>query len=308
MKITVIGAGGVLGSCAIFNLIINRLCDEILMIGHTSSMLKSHWLDLSTVGAVTGIAVYAGSYENLAGSDIVIDAAGAPSGAISSRSELLPANLPILKEHAGKINQYCPEAIVITATNPVDPLNYSMYLLSQHRDRRKFLGYSLNDSLRFRIWSAEALGVNPTRVKGVVIGEHGHSQVMLFSTLTLDSQPVKFDEDTKKKIREQPPIILQAFESLMPKRTAGWTTAIGIANIVSSIVNDSREMIPANIVLNGEYGARSLSMTVPAIIGRNGLQDILELKLAEDEQEGVKRTIQTLEPHMRYVEKFLGKE
>ncbi len=308
MKITVIGAAGVLGSCAVFNLIVDRLCDEVVMIDPWVSMLKSHWMDLSTAATVKGITVRSGSYENLAGSDIVVDTAGAPSGAIKVRSELLPANLPIIREHAEKISQYCPEAIVITATNPVDSLNYTMYLLSQHKDRRKFLGYSLNDSIRFRMWSAEALGVKPDRVKGVVIGEHGNSQVMLFSTLTLDGKPVKFDEETKKKIREQPPVMLKAYESLTPKRTAGWTTAIGVSALVRAIVNDSREMIPVNIVLNGEYGASNLSMTVPAIIGKNGMHDILELKLADDEQEGVKNTIQTLEPYMRYVEKTFGKE
>jgi malate dehydrogenase len=306
MKVSVIGAAGVLGSCAAFNIVEQKLADEIVMIDIWESMLKSHYMDLATIGAVYNIKVVMGGYPEMAGSDIVIDTAGSPGGNIKSRAELLPANLPIIKDHAEKIVQYCPDAIVITATNPVDPLNYGMFLLSKHRDRRKILGYSMNDSVRLRMWAAEELQVAGNRVEGIVIGEHGHSQVMLFSTVRVDGKPVEFSAETRKKIRGMPPIMLQAFESLTPKRTAGWTTAMGIANTVRAIAGDTKEIIPTNVVLTGEYGLRNLSMTVPTVIGRNGMESIQELKLTDEEHEGVKNTAATLDPHMRLVEQTLG--
>jgi malate/lactate dehydrogenase len=306
MKITLIGAAGVLGSCSAFNLIIQKLADEIIMVDPWESMLKSHWLDLGTMARVYDITVRMGGYEEMAGSDLVIDTATAPSASIQSRSELLPSNLPIIREHAEKIGQYCPNAVVITATNPVDPLNYAMFLLSKHRDRRKTLGYSMNDSVRLRMWAAEELGVKAGRVEGTVIGEHGHSQVMLFSTVRVDGKPVHFDLKTRQKIRAMPPKMLQAYESLTPRRTAGWTTAMGIADTVRAIAGDTRGIIPTNVVLTGEYGVRNMSMTVPAVIGRNGVESILELPLTDEELEGVKNTVATLEPHMRWVERTLG--
>jgi malate/lactate dehydrogenase len=306
MKIAVIGAAGVLGSCSVFNLISQKLADEIIMVDPWESMLKSHWLDLGTMATVYDITVRMGGYEGMAGTDIVIDAAGAPSGSIESRSELLPSNLPIMKEHAEKIVQYCPDAVVITATNPVDPLNYAMFLLSKHRDRRKILGYSMNDSVRLRMWVAGELGVKAGRVAGTVIGEHGHSQVMLFSTARLDGKPVQVDPETRQKIRAMAPKMLHAYESLTPRRTAGWTTAMGIVETVRAIAGDTRAMIPTNAVLTGEYGVRNMSMTVPAAIGRNGIESILELPLTDEELEGVRNTVATLEPHMRLVEQTLG--
>lgn len=306
MKTTVIGAAGVLGSCSAFNLIVQKLSDIVLMIDPWASMLKSHWLDLATAGKVYDVDVRMGGYEDMVDSDIVIDTAGAPSGSIASRSELLPSNLPIIKEHAEKIGQYCPDAVVITATNPVDPLNYAMYLLSKKKDRRKILGYSMNDSIRLRMWSADALGVETGRVEGTVIGEHGHSQVMLFSTLRVDGKPVELDAATRQKIREMPPQMLHAFESLTPKRTAGWTTAVGIADTVRAIGAGTKTMIPTNVVLEGEYGLRNISMTVPAVLGKGGVQNIQVLELTPEEQEGLKKTVATLEPHMRFVEEQLG--
>lgn len=306
MKITVLGAAGVLGSCSVFNLIIQKLADEIIMVDPWESMLKSHWLDLGTMATVYNITVRMGGYEEMAGSDIVIDAASAPAGSIRSRSELLPANLPVIREHAEAIGRYCQNAIIVTATNPVDPLNYAMFLLSKHRDRRKILGYSMNDSVRLRMWVAEELGVKTGRVEGTVIGEHGHTQVMLFSTVRLDGKPVHFELETRKKIRAMPPKMLHAFESLTPKRTAGWTTAMGIADTVRAIAGDTRQVIPTNVVLTGEYGVYGMSMTVPAALGRNGMESILQVPLTDEELEGVRNTMSALAPHMRLVEQTLG--
>ena len=307
MKITVIGGAGTLGSCAAFTIIDRKLADELLLIDPWADMLKGHWMDLSTAASATDIVVNKGGYEDMAGSDIVVMAASAPSGAIDSRSELLPINIPIIKDNSEKINQYCPDAIVIMETNPVDPLNYAMFLMSKSKDRRKFIGYSLNDTLRFRMWAAEALGVQASRVKGVVIGEHGQSQVMLFSSLRVDGSPVTLNESTKNKIREQPAAMLKAFESLKPRRTAGWTSAVGVSSIIAAIKNDSGEEIPCNTVLMGEYGLRNLSMTVPAIIGREGIRGVSALELAADEKAGLINTIDTLNPYMRYVEEYVEK-
>lgn len=302
MKISVIGAAGVLGSCATFNLIVRKLADEIVMVGRSEGPLKGHWLDLSTVGNGLDINVIKGTYADMAGSDIVVMTASAHSGAISDRSQLLPGSMPLVKSNVEQINRYCPDAIVIMETNPVDPFNYFAYLMSKDHNRRRYIGYSLNDTIRFKMWAAQALGVKTSRVDGMVIGEHGHSQVMLFSSLRLDGKPVKMDEATKKHIREQPPIMLNDYETLIPRRTAGWTSAVGTAMVVEAIKNNSQTVIPCNTVLEGEYGLKGLSMTVPAVIGRSGIQSVKTVELAPDEQEGLEKSVNVLKPLMKYVE------
>ena len=110
----------------------------------------------------------------------------------------------------------------------------------------------------------------PGSVEGIVIGEHGNSQVMLFSTLRVDGKPVKFDMMTERKIRERAHEIIKTFESLVPKRTPGWTSAYGTAIVVDAIRNDSKLEIPCNAVLYGEYGLRNISTTVPVIPVKRG--------------------------------------
>jgi malate dehydrogenase len=305
MKIAIIGAAGTVGSCTAFALVSHKSAEEILMIDLFENALKGQWMDLVAVGANQGITVKKGVYEDLPGSDIVIVAVGAPVNASQSRLELLASSMPIIKTVADNINRYVPKAIVVTETNPVDPLNYEMYLLSAGKDRRRIIGYSLNDTLRFRMWAAEALGVNATRVNGMVIGEHGNNQVMLFSTLRLDGKPVKFDLETERKIREQPSAIVRTFEALVPKRTPGWTSAYGTVAVIEAIRNNFKTVLPCNVVLEGEYGLRGLSTTVPVTLGKQGIEEVQTIPLTPNEKEEFERTAQALSPHMRAVEDFV---
>ena len=307
MKITIIGAAGCVGSCAAFNIAIHGLADEIVMIGgHRQNVLKQHTMDLSTAVAAQDILIRTGSEEDLPGSNIVIMAASIHEGVLSSRMELLPNNLALVRDIGNKIKQFCPEAVVITATNPVGPLNYAMYLLSSDRDRKKFIGYSTNDSFRFRMMAASAFGVKTSQVSGTVIGEHGSSQVLLYSSLSVDGKPVSVSEEFKQEIGQQVPSILKSYEELKSGRTSGWTSAVGLAQMCRAIGQDTREMMPCSVTLDGEYGCHGLSMTVPAILGHGGVHQILEWKLSPDECQGLEESMRILSPAMRYVEENLG--
>jgi malate dehydrogenase len=308
MKISVVGAAGVLGSCISFDIIVHKLCDELVLIDAMPDPLTGHTLDLKHAAVGTDINVNKGTYPDMANSDIVVITAGAPvTGPIKQRSDLLPGSMPIIKDISDNINKYCPKAIVICETNPVDPLNYELYLLSKDKDRRRFLGYSMNDSIRFRLWLSEAFKVPASTVGGIVIGEHGTTQVMLFSTATINGKPVKVDEETKKKIRGEPVIFLGIMENLKPRRTAGWLSAAGTIKVISAIKNNTGELLPCNVIQEGEYGYKGLSMTAPCIIGKEGLRNIKKLELAADEQEGVKNTVKAMDPLMKIIEDFVAK-
>lgn len=302
MKITVVGAAGSVGAPAVFYLAAKGLADEILMIGgKRQNVLKQHAMDISTAVSAKDIVIRAGDYGDMAGSDIVINAAGAPQGLIADRMEMLPKNIELIKQIAAHVKQYCPDAFVITATNPVDPLNYAMYLTGGF-DRRKLIGYSINDSFRFREMLASAYGAKVSQVDGLVIGEHGSTQVLLFSTAAIDGQKVAVDEKIKADIRSEVPNILKRYEEFQAGRTAGWTCAVGLEIITRAIKENSGAVIPCSVVLDGEYGLKGLSMSVPVKLGTDGVAEILEYELASDEQEGLKKTVETLKSAARIVD------
>jgi malate dehydrogenase len=306
MKISIIGASGNIGSCAAFNIATHRLADELVLIDiPRPDMVTAHALDMNT--AVTGqdMLVRTGVYEDMDRSDIVIITAGSAQ-LVKSRMEVLPQNLPIIQDISNQVRQFCPGAVVITATNPVCPLNYAMFRCS-NLDRKKIIGYSYNDSIRFRMRLAQDLGVESSRLEGMVIGEHGDSQVLLFSSVRVDGKPVTVSEDTKRIIRQQVPDGQKVLEELRKKtgRTAAWTTAVGLAAVCRAIVQDTGEIIPCSIALDGEYGCHSLSMSVPAVLGKNGVRKILEYELAPDEREELQHSIDVLKPAMKYVEELL---
>lgn len=305
MKIAIIGAAGSVGSPSAFYLAAEGLADEILMIGgKKQNVLKQHAMDLSTAVSALDIKVRAGGYEDLPGSDIVINTAGVAQGLIKDRMEVLPMNIPLVKSIAEQIKQHCPEAIIITATNPVGPLNYTTYLAGGF-DRKQLIGYSINDSFRLREMIARAYNVKVSQVEGTVIGEHGPTQVLLFSSVKIDGKPVTVSEDIKQHSRAEVPNILKRYEELQAGRTAGWTCAIGLAAFVRAIVNDTGDILPCSLVLDGEYGQKNLSMSVPARIGREGVKEILEWDLAPDEVEGLKISTDKLKSAMKVVEEKL---
>lgn len=302
MKITVIGAGGWVGAPAVFYLAANRLADEFLMIGgKRQNVLEQHAIDISTAVSSRDVIIRTGDYSDMAGSDIVINAAGAPQGLIADRMEMLPRNIELIKHISGQIKQYCPDALIITATNPVDPLNYATYLTGGF-DRKKLIGYSINDSFRFREFLAKAYEVKVSQVDGTVIGEHGSSQVLLFSTASIDGKKISVSEEIKARIRSEIPNILKTLEELKTGRTAGWTCAIGLEMIVRSVVEDTGAVIPCSVMLEGEYGVNGISMSVPVKLGKEGVSDILEYELAPDEQEGVKKTVDVLKAAAKIVD------
>lgn len=305
MKITVIGAAGSVGAPTCFYLAVLGLADEILMIGgRRQNVVKQHSMDISTAASSKGAKVWTGGYEDMAGSDIVINSAVVDQGFIKDRMDLLPNNIGLTKEILEKIKAYCPEALVITLTVPVDPFNYAAYKITGF-DRSKLIGYSANDTFRFREMLADHLQVMPGQVDGMVIGEHGNTQVMLFSTVKVDGRPVIIEEDAKKRIRAEVPLILKRFEELKSGRTSGWTCAVGLAQIVDAVVHDTGAIIPCSVMLQGEYNQHDLSMGVPVVLGKGGVKQIVEYELAPDEQEGLKVTVETLRAAQKIADTYL---
>jgi malate dehydrogenase len=304
MKVTVIGAAGSVGAPAAFYIGVSGLIDELVLIDMRPNVVQQHALDMSTAMSDLGVRVKAGAYEDLAGSDVVINAAGMPQGLIADRMEMLPKNIPLVRDVALAVKRYCPEAFVITATNPIDALNYCTWRVGGF-DRHQVVGYSRNDSTRFREIIAGTKEVKTSQVQATVIGEHGSTQVPLFSSARIDGRSVSFSENEKQAVRDEIRSILRRYEELQSGRTAGWTSALGLAALTRAVLRDTGEVFPCSVVLDGEYGQKRLSMSVPVRLGKGGVQEIQEWELAPDEQEGLKRTAAAMAAAARIVDDVL---
>jgi len=304
MKVTVIGAAGSVGAPAAFHIAVLGLADEIVLVDVRENVVQQHAMDLGTAVSALGITVKAGDYTDLAGSDVVINAAGVPQGLISDRMELLSKNLPLVRDIALEIGRHAPEAFVITATNPIDAMNYAMWRAGGV-DRRRAVGYSLNDSFRFREMVARMKGAAVAEVEATVIGEHGSSQVFLFSSVRVAGHPVGFTGEEKEAVRIEAPAILRRYEAFQAGRTAGWTSAVGLAALTRAVLQDTREVFPCSVVLDGEYGRRGFSMSVPVRLGKGGVIEICEWELAPDEREALHRSADVLAAASARVEEEL---
>ncbi len=305
MKISILGATGSIGAPTAFYIAVSGLADELLMVGgKRQNVLRHHAIDISEAVSTTDCQVRHGSYEDLTDSDIIINAAGAHMPLHLERRTRVQEQAKFIREVAGKIEIYCPKAVVITAVNPLDASNYAASL-SGDFDRKQLIGYSLNDSVRFQQSLAMELKEKASRVEGLVIGEHGKTQVPLFSSAKVDGQPAQLTEEIKQRIRAGMFGTIKIFEALDAGRTSGWTCAVGLTTLVRAIVENSNNVFPCSVVLKGEYGLHDISMGVPVKLGKDGIKEILEYSLTPDEQEGLKNSVDMLKSDAVIVQETL---
>jgi malate dehydrogenase len=263
-------------------------------------------MDITT--AIVGInntKIWVGTDKDISHCDIVIVVAGVPHQLTRLPLDMLRGNLDLMRDITRKIETYCPEAIVITATNPVDSINLGMFLMSTKLARTKLLGYDLNDSLRFQQAIANEFGKKTTEVEGLALGEHVSTLALIFSSVKVNGQPIIIPDEAKERLKLKVPEMLKSYVQLGINRTAGWTSASGISQMIESIAANSRKMTPCSAVLDGEYGYKGISMGVPVILGKQGIMRIIELDLTPDEQRDMDHSARELETKARMVREFV---
>jgi malate dehydrogenase len=307
MKIAIIGGGGTLGSCTAYTVALKGLADELVLLDVNRHLALAHFMDITT--AIVGLQntkIRVGNDEDLNHSDIVIVVAGVPHSSVPSHVEMLRANLSLLRDTLRKIETYCPEAILITATNPVDSVNLGLSLMSTKLSRTKLLGYDLNDSLRFQQAVAIELGKKSTELEALAMGEHVETLAFIFSSVRVNKQPVTLSGEAKERIKTGVPKMLKSYTELGINRTAGWTSASGISQMVESIAANSRKILPCSAVLEGEYGYKGISMGVPVVLGKEGISRIIELDLSQEEQKDLGHSARALETRASLVREFVS--
>jgi len=287
MKVGIIGGAGTLGSSIGFYLATKNIVEEIVLIDVKENVLKAHVMDMEqAISALNSTTIRVGDWEALQGCHIVIMAASVPERNAQSRVEYLEDNLKIVRNVAGQIGRYCPDAIVINATNPVDVFNYILCGLTG-MPARQFIGFSRNDSIRFRWAIGKILGAPATDVEALVIGEHGEAQVPLYSRVTVKGKAVELNPLQKVEVDKLIKTWFTTYVSLNSGRSSGWTSAVTIGQIIEIIVNGSEEILACSAILDGQYGLTGISIGVPVVLGPKGITQLVELSLSQEEITGL---------------------
>ena len=298
-KITVIGAGFVGMTCA--QLAAQKdLAREVCLIDVKEGRPQGIALDLNQMAAIEGIGtVVVGTNDpgDTAGSDVVIMTAGLPRKPGMSRSDLLETNGRIVCACADYIRELSPEAIVIVVSNPLDPMVHLMRVRTGFPARRVIGMAGALDSARFSWFIAEETGTSVKDVDAMVMGAHGDSMVPLPDACTVNGVQLsaftsreRIDQMADRTRKGGGEIV-----NLLKTGSAYYAPASGAVAMAKSILEDERRLIPSACLLNGEYGLEGLYMGVPAVLGKNGVERIVELPLDLDARAALQKTAGAIE-------------
>jgi len=300
-KIAVVGVGAV-GSTVAYATMIRGLATELVLIDARREKAEGEAMDLSHgLSFVPPAEVWAGDYGDCQGAEIVVLSAGVASLPGESRLDLLEKNSAIFKEVVLQVARHNREGILLVITNPVDVLTYLTVKLSGQPSKRVIGSGTALDSARFRYLLSEHCGVDPRNVHAYIIGEHGDSEVAVWSLanisgVRLEEYCLICDRGCTRAEREE---IFQRVRQAGPEiieRKGATYYAIGLAatTIMESILRDQRSVLPVSSLLEGQYGLREVCLSLPSIVDREGVKRVLELPLNENEIKGLERSARIL--------------
>lgn len=299
-RIGIVGAGNV-GVAAAFALFVQKNCSEIVLVDVNKERARGEAMDLMHGQAYVGrIVVRAGEYEDLAGCQVVVVTAGASQKPGESRLDLLNRNAKIFRSIAEGLDKHALDAIVVVASNPVDVLTYMMQKMS-HRPSHRVIGTgTMLDTSRFRALLGEYYEVSPRSVHGYILGEHGDSEFPAWSTLTIGGKSPfrstilgkKWSDDDMAGLVGR--VRSAAYEIISAKGYTNWAIGLVISTLAGIIIDDRRSIEPVSSLLNGEYGLHDVCLSVPTLIGRDGVSRLIRLNLEERELEALQKSASVL--------------
>lgn len=292
-KVTVVGTGMVGGTVA--QLMAQRDYVDVVMIDIVEGMPQGKALDLRETGPVLGYDTYlhgSNDYADAADSDIVVITSGIPRKPGMSRDDLLKTNRGILQSVSGEIAKVAPNAIVIVVSNPLDAMCH-VALETTGFPRERVIGMAgVLDSARFRSFIAEELDVSVEDVTAFVLGGHGDTMVPLarYSTVAGIPLPDLLDEETIHRLQQRTANGGAEVVALLKTGSAYYAPAASVCEMVDSILLDKKRILPTSVYLQGEYGINDLYVGVPVKLGKNGLEQIIEIKLTEEEAGALRKS------------------
>ncbi|MGZ4186015.1 MAG: malate dehydrogenase [Solirubrobacteraceae bacterium] len=284
----IVGGGGGVGASVAFNLLIGGGEFEVVMVDRRPEMVRSHVLDLEQVLEQGGRGmVREGGDDDIAQADILVVTASLPLTVNDSRMVYLEGNAQIVCAVLELLPDGWP-GVLLLVTNPVDPLGTLVHRRAG-LDRRRVLGYTINDSLRLRTGIGRVLGVVPGRVMAWSIGEHGPLAVHLWDRVQLDGAAVTLDQAQREQVEDFVGNWYVRHVALDSGRSSTWTSGLGIARMVSAIAFGDDTPWPASVMLDGEYGISGVSLSVPVSLAPGGVAEIHQWELSAPEAAGLQK-------------------
>ena len=288
MKVTVVGAGNVGATCA--NVLATReVANEVVLLDIKEGFAEGKALDIWETAPInlydTRTVGSTNDYSKTEGSDVVVITSGLPRKPGMSRDDFIATNAGIVKTVTENVMKHSPEAILVIVSNPLDVMTYCAYLTAKVDSKRVFGMAGILDTARYRAFLAEELNVSPKDIQAVLMGGHGDTMVPLPRYTTVGGIPVTelIDEDKLNAIVERTKKGGGEIVNLLG--TSAWyAPGAAAAQMVEAIVRDQRRVFPCCAWLTGEYGVNDLYLGVPVILGKNGIERIIELDLNDDEK------------------------
>lgn len=286
-KVSIIGAGEVGASCATC-LAERDFVNEIVLIDIKPGLAEGKALDLRQSAALkrfdTIVKGFSGDYSALAGSDVVVITSGITRKPGMERSDLITTNASIVMEVSKQVAQYAPDCIIVVVSNPLDVLCYCAYKSSGFPDNRVMGMSGLLDEARYKSFISEALNVSTKDIQALILGGHGKTMVPMPRYTTVGGIPIRnlLSEDKVQEAIHRTQ--LGGEEIINHLGRSGWFAAgAAVCEMVESIICDQRRVFPACAYLKGEYGFEDIYLGVPVIIGKNGIERVIELELDADD-------------------------
>jgi malate dehydrogenase len=287
-KVTVVGAGNV-GSNTARRIAEKDLADEVVMTDIVEGLPQGLALDINQSAPVEGFGarvIGSNDYSDTVGSDVAVITAGLPRKPGMSRMDLLDKNAEIVGGVTEQLVRYSPDAIIIVVSNPLDEMTYLASLVSGFPKHRVMGMAGVLDSSRLRFFVAEKLGVPPASVEAITLGSHGDQMVALPRHATVEGKPLPelVDDQTLEELFARTRDAGAEIVGYLKKGSAFYAPSSSAAAMVNSILADAGDVHPTCAWTTGQYGVSDVYLGVPAKLGRDGVTEIVELEISEDER------------------------
>ncbi len=304
-KIVIVGAGFV-GATTAYALMIAGAAREVVLIDKIQEKAHGEAMDLKHCASfVKPVNIYAGNYEDCREADIVIITAGAPQRPGQSRLELVEINKKIIESILEQIMEYTRDPILLVVTNPVDIMSYVAQKFSGFPPTRVIGSGTVLDTSRFRHLLSVRCGLDPRNVHAYVVGEHGDSEVPLWSSaniagVSLDHYCHYCDrscsEENRAEISQQ--VREAAYEIIEGKGATYFAISLALTRIVESIVRDENSIMTVSTEVYGLFGLNDIYISLPCVLGRTGVQRIVPIQLSEEEADALRESANTLKEYL----------
>ena len=294
--ITIIGSGKVGGDAALFSAL-KRLDDQILLLDVVEGLPQGEAMDINHMLSEQGIDVEvkgSNDYADMKGSNIVVVVAGSGRKPGMTRMDLLKINASVVNSVVGNIKKYADDSIIIPVTNPLDPMAYVTYKVSGFDRSRVFGMGGMLDLSRFKQFIHEATGHSRDSIRALVIGEHGENMLPLPRFSSVSGIPLS-SFLAKEKLDELVQNTKQVAAKVIELKGATvHAPGNAISAIVESVVKDRKQVMPVATYLDGEYGHSDVTIGVPAVIGKKGVEKIIELDLNDEEKQVFEKGVESV--------------